>query len=190
MLTINNIICSAAQHTRLRKSVLEPFFVLEELPPSRYVVSGSTGNPYHLTVDVHGRIRCSCMDAARNGHRYACKHVCFLAVRVFRLDTQALTLFLRLHCPSQIDLTTSITTTLDFNTLRRIPQPEDDCPVCYNTLLQQSGTTTNLVACPDCGNTLHADCARRWLAHATSPTCVFCRSPVWKNFQSSSLFGN
>ena len=67
---------------------------------------------------------------------------------------------------------------------RRLPGPEDDCPVCYEKLLQeqeQEGAKP-CVGCPECGNALHEDCARRWLRHAAHPSCVYCRSGVWAAF--------
>ena len=68
----------------------------------------------------------------------------------------------------------------DFLAVKRPPEPGDDCPVCYCELVAGSGT---LVGCPDCGNGLHAECARRWLAHSPAATCVYCRSTVWKKYR-------
>lgn len=67
---------------------------------------------------------------------------------------------------------------VDFETVKRPPEPGDDCPVCYCELL----TGGNLRGCPDCGRGVHLECVRRWLAHAARPTCVFCRSTVWSKF--------
>ena len=225
--------CSPAQFTRFRKVSREPFYVLEASQASHashaFVVSGSTGSPYRMTVSVTagdddaaagavGRIRCSCMDAALNCGRLgvACKHMCFLVSRVFRLDAEAVKTYLstlRLRpadlaaiaalgairtgraaaaqAASEDDLLCEAFSSKarvregdaelpDFLAVKRPPEPGDDCPVCYCELVAGSGT---LVGCPDCGNGLHAECARRWLAHSPAATCVYCRSTVWKKYR-------
>lgn len=71
-------------------------------------------------------------------------------------------------------------TNLDkFKEVRRTPS--DDCPICYDTMTLDDPTNP-LLGCPDCGNGVHEECVRRWLAHATKKTCVFCRSAVWAAF--------
>lgn len=73
----------------------------------------------------------------------------------------------------------------DFTTIRRPPTAEDECPVCYMTLLGTPdllGAPPALVGCPDCGNAVHRECIARWLHHAPQPSCVYCRSTVWRTW--------
>ena len=65
----------------------------------------------------------------------------------------------------------------DFLTVRRAPEPDDECPVCYDLLVGGGGG--ELRGCPDCGRGVHRACIDRWLWAAPRPTCVFCRSRVW-----------
>ena len=92
--------------------------------------------------------------------------------------------FDRLHVSSSSS-SSSTTVKADFEIIRRPPAPDDECPVCYSLLLQPTAVARfePLVGCPDCGNSIHRECARRWMVHAVVPSCVFCRSKVWKEFR-------
>ncbi len=63
-----------------------------------------------------------------------------------------------------------------FADVARPPEPEGECPVCYDALRMEAG---DLRGCPSCGQAVHARCARRWLAGSRRATCVYCRSPAW-----------
>lgn len=64
-----------------------------------------------------------------------------------------------------------------FTHIARPPEPDDECPVCYDALQPAEG---DLRGCPSCGRAVHARCARRWLAAAAPRAgCVYCRSPAW-----------
>lgn len=39
---------------------------------------------------------------------------------------------------------------------RKIPEEEDDCPICYESMFQ--ATEDKLVWCEECGNALHKEC--------------------------------
>lgn len=66
-----------------------------------------------------------------------------------------------------------------FTAVGRPPEPDSECPVCYDTLLQ---LPNELRGCPSCGQAVHAPCARRWIASAPRATCVYCRSPEWAHW--------
>ena len=82
----------------------------------------------------------------------------------------------------------------DFTVIKRVPEIDDDCPVCYDALLKDDTTIAHgwpeescmrivgLLGCPSCGNGVHEVCVRRWLSSAPKKTCVFCRSDVWNLF--------
>lgn len=42
------------------------------------------------------------------------------------------------------------------NNKKRIPGPEDDCPICYETMHKVD--TKRLTFCDECGNALHNEC--------------------------------
>jgi len=61
---------------------------------------------------------------------------------------------------------------------RRIPGPDDDCPICYDGMHGVAETT--LIFCEECGNALHKECFQQWQRTAKSSgkelTCVWCRA--------------
>jgi hypothetical protein len=63
----------------------------------------------------------------------------------------------------------------DFTAVRRPPEPNDECPVCYDALYARD----DLRGCPSCGNGVHRACVVRWLENSPRATCVYCRSPAW-----------
>ena len=198
--------CSVAQFTRFKKVSREPFYLLDA-SPSRdqefaFVMSGSTGSPYKMSISQN-KISCSCMDAALNCRRLglACKHMCFLVSRVFDLQQDSIVeylLTLRLSTANMAAIaieynriptgprnrplgdafsSMKLTTTTDMPDFGKVARNFEDCPICYCPGLQG-----DVVGCPDCGNGLHGECAKRWLAHSAHATCVYCRSPVWKEY--------
>jgi hypothetical protein len=196
----------------------------------RFTVSGSHQTPYTMTLRADGACACTCMDAAVNCRRLGvvCKHVCFLAYRVARLER---TSFLgaggaggagghdagpagRFTDAEMRAMEASVTNGAywaeglnqrpspralsaaehfasadaaapragpppDFGTVRRTPCATDECPVCYDVLVHPRKP---LAGCPDCGNGVHLECAKKWIAHAPRASCVVCRSSVWGLF--------
>ncbi|KAG5644408.1 hypothetical protein DXG03_008575 [Asterophora parasitica] len=61
---------------------------------------------------------------------------------------------------------------------KRIPGPDDDCPICYDGM--DGVNETMLVFCEDCGNALHKQCFEEWRKNCTASgkdfTCVWCRA--------------
>lgn len=171
-----------------------------------FVVSGSTRERHVVSIDGSGRVACTCMDARTRCRRCRCicKHGCFVLVRVLRLSDATFYSRLRL---SEHDLRVSSDVVAGRTTLHdavfrpllstqqqsslasqpvsfrgfRVPEPEDECPVCYTALLPESGDDP-LRGCPDCGQAVHRGCMTRWALCSNSPSlrsCVMCRSPAW-----------
>ncbi|OSX70200.1 hypothetical protein BU14_0856s0001 [Porphyra umbilicalis] len=62
----------------------------------------------------------------------------------------------------------------------RVPDPEDDCPICYEAFGEvASSDDPAVVYCRrGCGGGVHADCHKRWKDSSPGPlTCVYCRAP-------------
>ncbi|OBZ69139.1 hypothetical protein A0H81_10892 [Grifola frondosa] len=58
---------------------------------------------------------------------------------------------------------------------KRMPGPEDDCPICYENMHRVDEKT--LTFCNECGNGLHKQCFQQWANTAkNNVTCVFCRA--------------
>eukprot|EP00168_Porphyra_purpurea_P012194 TRINITY_DN3170_c0_g1_i1.p1 TRINITY_DN3170_c0_g1~~TRINITY_DN3170_c0_g1_i1.p1 ORF type:complete len:476 (-),score=122.12 TRINITY_DN3170_c0_g1_i1:574-1842(-) len=64
--------------------------------------------------------------------------------------------------------------------LPRVPDPEDDCPICYEAFGEVASVDDPAVVyCRrGCGGGVHADCHKRWKDSSPGPlTCVYCRAP-------------
>lgn len=176
-----------AQWMRLDRGTSQPFYVLSSTRTPDGVecaVSGSTGTPYTCAVKTLGGITCTCPDM-HNGARKqgcVCKHICFLVVKVGKLNPTQYLVDKKLSVCERgvlesrlLDPTQWCTPT----TRQNDPRPRDpdaDCPVCYNGLAGSS-----VVTCGTCRNGVHAGCWARWKAFrrtAGAATCVFCRTPM------------
>ncbi|KIM77496.1 hypothetical protein PILCRDRAFT_76604 [Piloderma croceum F 1598] len=61
------------------------------------------------------------------------------------------------------------------NEKRRIPGPDDDCPICYESM--HGADKNKLTWCDECGNALHQECFDQWArTSGNNLTCVWCRA--------------
>ncbi len=180
-------------------------------------ICGSTGNVY--TVRIGTFPTCSCPDHD-NGH--ICKHVLFVFLRVLGaaryklyhvqralLDTELHDLFASARADPSADAPRDLVHAYLRATgqappsssppappgaKRRVPEPGDVCPICYEefslpaagsrSLGSGSGGSSSLVYCEhSCGNACHAECFGQWAATARgnfdtgAVPCIFCRAP-------------
>ncbi len=56
--------------------------------------------------------------------------------------------------------TSSAASSVSTNSKKKLPTPEDDCPICYETMCSQGQPVdeTKLVWCEECGNAVHSVC--------------------------------
>jgi hypothetical protein len=74
---------------------------------------------------------------------------------------------------------------VDFMTSTKPMADTDECPMCYDSLLNpaEAASTAAVVRyCPECKNGVHRACILKWFEHAPRRTCVCCRSAVWVNY--------
>ena len=57
------------------------------------------------------------------------------------------------------------------NKNKRIPGPEDDCPICYDGM--HGIAETSLVFCEECGNALHKECFQQCGSFNSHPFSSF-----------------
>ena len=69
----------------------------------------------------------------------------------------------------------------EFVMMERPLTEDSECPVCYCAFDESNG---DFLGCPTCGNPVHTECARRWLAMAPHATCIMCRSNKWEELKS------
>jgi len=165
-----------------------------------FSVLGSTGNVYTVTIDH--KPRCNCPDAVRGNH---CKHILFIFLKVLQvtqasgywyqkalLTSELETIFAQAPlAPNSVAhahvreaharATGKVPATSvpeDASTNKRIPGPDDDCPICYDGM--HGVAETSLVFCEECGNALHKECFQQWQKTSASSgkdlTCVWCRA--------------
>ncbi|KAF8801681.1 hypothetical protein BYT27DRAFT_7235662 [Phlegmacium glaucopus] len=166
-----------------------------------FSVLGSTGNVYTVTIDH--KPRCNCPDACRGNH---CKHIVFIFLKVLQvaqtsgywyqkalLTSELETIFAQAPlAPNSIahahireaharatGKAPAISVVEDAGSKnKRIPGPDDDCPICYDGM--HGVAETLLVFCEECGNALHKECFQQWQRTAASNgkelTCVWCRA--------------
>jgi len=166
-----------------------------------FSVLGSTGNVYTVTIDH--KPRCNCPDAVKGNH---CKHILFIFLKVLQvaqasgywyqkalLTSELETIFAQAPlAPNSVAHphvreaharatgkapSTSIPADAGSKN-KRIPGPDDDCPICYDGM--HGVAETSLVFCEECGNALHEECFQQWKRTAASKgtqlTCVWCRA--------------
>jgi len=167
-------------------------------------IAGSTKNVYTVTISPN-KFWCDCPDMKSHAARHGvwCKHCCFVLLKVGKwfvpetFQTKTLSeecmqqISDRLHTVSgcefiseelshtfkQIHLSSSSTQgTTKFDVKERELTEEDECPICYDVLVQGE-----VKSCPECKQYIHYACMLKWLE--TKQTCVLCRSPEWKQFK-------
>jgi len=63
----------------------------------------------------------------------------------------------------------------------------DECPICYDVLLNEEYKIETLLSCPDCKNYVHPKCMEKWLEY--NKTCVYCRSDIWSKLNEKKGSG-
>ena len=140
---------------------------------------------------------CSCPEHKfqSNKKNIFCKHICFLLCRVARVyskelfetknftegmfeafvnaieDNPKLMMDRTLCIPSE-NLASA------FTEIKKALGDDDQCPICYDDIKSHHSN----LSCPDCKNVCHKACMDIWLAQG-HPTCVYCRSDVWKRYK-------
>jgi len=57
-----------------------------------------------------------------------------------------------------------------------------ECMICFDNIKSSSSATNeSIVECPLCHNLIHQECMKKWIKSGKK-TCIYCRSPVWKDF--------
>ncbi|KAF8967348.1 hypothetical protein BDZ97DRAFT_1656498 [Flammula alnicola] len=161
-----------------------------------FSVLGSTGNVYTVTIDR--KPRCNCPDACKGNH---CKHILFIFLKVLQVTRQSGHWYQKALLTSELQeifaeaplapnsmahahvreayaratgKATTSTVQATSNKNKRIPGPDDDCPVCYDGM--HGVAEASLVFCEDCGNALHKECFGQSASTSKDLTCVWCRA--------------
>ncbi|KAI0320361.1 hypothetical protein OF83DRAFT_1053226 [Amylostereum chailletii] len=168
-----------------------------------FSVLGSTGNVYKVVI---GNVpSCTCPDASKGNH---CKHILFIFLKVLQVTQASGVWYQKALLTSELE-TVFAKAPLAPNALaharvreayaratgktpaassskdtekRRLPGPDDDCPICYEGM--HGLDTKKLTFCDQCGNGLHTECFQQslmfWVCSGAKSTanvtCVWCRA--------------
>jgi len=183
---------------RVGRVMSQRFFMIHrrregDEPCEEFKVLGSTGNVY--TVIIGRSPSCDCPDASRGNH---CKHILFVFLKVLQvpqtsglwyqkalLTSELQSIFAGApRAPTALANTRvrdayacamgSAPTPTSSDSKRRIPGPEDSCPICYEDM--HGISQDKLVFCEECGNALHTECFAQWRRSTPQLTCVWCRA--------------
>ncbi|KAH7916076.1 hypothetical protein BJ138DRAFT_1076281 [Hygrophoropsis aurantiaca] len=173
-----------------------------------FKVLGSTGNVY--TVKIDKTPSCDCPDARKGNH---CKHILFIYLKVLQVPQESSTWYQKALLTSELEEVFAHAPVApnsvaqqrvrdafaratgakpaavpeDVAKKRKMPGPEDDCPICYENMHNAPATT--LVWCETCGNGVHKECFGQWARSAGhNLTCVFCRA-AWVDTSSTGNKG-
>ncbi|KIY67070.1 hypothetical protein CYLTODRAFT_376736 [Cylindrobasidium torrendii FP15055 ss-10] len=173
-----------------------------------FLVLGSTGNVYTVTIDHVPR--CDCPDALKDNR---CKHIILVFLKVLQVPvhsphwyqkallTDELEEIFAAAPPAPNDTASqrvrdayavatgsapAASSSSSSTTKRKIPTEEDTCAICYDNM-HSADMETSLEWCETCGNALHKVCFGQWRAAAARKgdelTCVYCRAP-WATFDA------
>ncbi|KAK1229962.1 hypothetical protein PQX77_006956 [Marasmius sp. AFHP31] len=172
--------CPNAVSDRLERAMQQRLYLFDrkrEMGALRevFTVSGSTGNVYTVTIDHTPR--CNCPDNLKGNH---CKHVLFVFMRILQVDRSSG------HWYQKALLTSELEEVFDNappspqaalanqkaveawkeatgQPKQRVPAPEDNCPICHETMHDPSKPTVQALAdclewCKQCGSAVHIEC--------------------------------
>lgn len=153
-----------------RLYLLEADYSTEKNGKWKFIVRGSTGNRYSVSISSNS-VFCNCFDCKRR--KSACKHIYFIVGRVAQ-DGELLS---RMGSQLNYPILDQITPKL-LARLRRTgevpgevpPMPPRDttCSICYEDLTDQPEQ------CKKCNNGYHDECIKLWLQN--KDTCPMCRT--------------
>jgi len=152
-----------------------------------YLVSRGEGNEEGQTFRVMGassfiytvkphELKCSCPDNRTRGA--FCKHLIFLAIRVFHLaELAAYTIFQsrewlgEYEAPAEIKVAPS-------SHHRKEPEDDEECSICCEKFAET--VDEEYTGCTQCSNIFHETCIYNWLQVSPNANCPLCRSG-WSN---------
>lgn len=151
---------------------------LDEPAIWKFVVRGSTGTPYNLTIGKSG-LMCNCFDCKKRSA--VCKHLYFVVGRVARSQKLLDEMDGRLN----VDILDKVTPylVLRFSKRERTPPKElrdTTCSICYEDLGE------SVSGCGTCNNGFHKECIDVWIRNRQVPTCPMCRSP-WQGTEDDVI---
>lgn len=176
--------------SRKDRSKTQNLYVIEArnngLYEKKYIVMGSTGNVYTVTIGPHPT--CTCPDY-RNRHA-RCKHIYFIMLRIMKINkgedkpkySPAELIDMFRNIPKEVEhLYVDADTYKKYDQMKnqesgnvQMKSIEDDlCPICLDDLTNGE----DIEYCKTrCGKAIHRECFKMW-SRGREKACMFCRSP-------------
>lgn len=149
----------------------------------RYTIQGSQNRSYIVSLDLHSHHHCECPDHRLRGTM--CKHICFVLLRVLRLEPGDPRLACLELSPNDIGVFTrgsSTPRTLPLSdratTATVVEQKPVDgaaCAICFEDMTTRDDSEPLVYCKLSCGQSVHADCQAIWSCSGEDNTCVYCR---------------
>ena len=157
-------------------------FLIDTLPvdvdhplEKSYMIMGSTGNPYQVTISNYPR--CTCPDNQLNGRR--CKHIFFVLLRIMKATNTTR----RKYSDNELISMYVNTPPIEKHLIYQGKKPKikegveqkfdegDKCPICLEDL--ENGKELDFCKY-SCGKTIHKECHKQWKL-TKGNICVYCR---------------
>lgn len=183
-----------ADYIRKQRGIMQNIFLIESIIDETnkyekcYVVMGSSGNVYQVTIC--NEPFCTCPDYVTRHKR--CKHIFFVLVKIMKTDkedqdeytdTELLEMFVRIPQITN-NLIVNDKVKQKYNTLKpnsdsKITKKNTDdlCPICLDDL--ENGDELDYCKF-SCGKNIHKICFGMW-SKSKGNKCVFCSSHWTKN---------
>ena len=171
-------------HQRKQRAIVQKLFLIETIEKKddlsrEYVIMGSTGNVYNITITNNPT--CTCPDYLTRSSR--CKHIFFVLVRIMKVidpdkkiytDNDLNVMFNNIPDITNLLCVDNITKDIysrSKNTCVTIHE-DDICPICLDDI--QNGEDYEFCTAR-CGKCVHKLCFTMW-CKINPPNCLICKS--------------
>ena len=178
--------------TRKNRGLTQKLFIIESKSDYDYVIMGSTGNVYDVTIS--NIPTCTCPDFTTRGNR--CKHIYFIMMKIMKVinddreeysDDDIAQMVLNKNLNPLFYINDKIKekyTKIISNMGSSLAKGVDDlCPFCLDDI--DNGEEYEFCK-QECNKCVHIECFNMW-CKKNEAICVFCKKP-WTN--ESSLYIN
>lgn len=182
---------SGEYNARKYRGISQKLYLIESKDlqeKKEYVIMGSTGNVY--TVTVQGKPICTCPDHKSRNNR--CKHIYFVLIKIMgvqEIDKQIYTkddlheMFKNIPPTTELfkvstDLKNKYDRLLNSASNDISKNTDDNCPICMDEL--NNGET--LLTCKaHCGRHVHKECFDMYSKSNKNAKCIYCRNNIFAN---------
>jgi len=173
-------------YQRKQRGATQKLFLVETLEQKndnerQYVIMGSTGNVYTVTISCTPT--CTCPDYKTRYNR--CKHIFFVLLRIMKVKDPDKNKYTDIEIKNMFDNIPEITNALCVNNSIKDKyiqvkeggkgqiRDDDVCPICLDDIKSENNEPFD--SCNICRKCVHTDCFNMWKKKNTS-VCLFCRN--------------